>query len=1072
MAAFVFQTPSCLASPPSATAPAAAAAFPPKDRLVISPSWRTFAQPPRIGRLSSRQHGNDETGRGSDRTARVGRVRGGGDLKARCLGRRAEGEERADVADKGETAQLEKSLLANQSVAATCINTIRMLVVDAVNAVNAGHPGSAMGLAPLGALLFAEEMRFDPTDPAWPNRDRFILSNGHVCLLQYCLLHLTGYNLQMEGLKRLAKLGSKTPGHPENTLTPGIEVTTGPLGQGFANAVGVAAAEAHLAARLNTVDFPDLIDHHTFVVFGDGCAMEGVVNEAASLAGHWGLGKLIAFYDSNQVTIDGSTDLAFSEDVMGRFDALRWHVQRITLHDAADLEALRTAIQAAKKETHRPSVIQVDTVIGFGSPKKQGTSAAHHGAFGSEETKAIKKELHWPYSEPFTVPEEVYRAMQKAAARGQSVAASWRDRAAQYRQRHPDRAALLDALTLPGRLPAGWEDSLPHFQPSTPPDATRGYSEACLNALVHSLPNLLGGSADLASSNKVAFHGLPDFSRECFEGRNFHYGVREHAMAAISNGLALHSRALIPVAATFLVFSDYMRPALRLAALSAARVLFVFTHDSIGLGEDGPTHQPVEHLPSLRAIPNLHVIRPGDATETAGAYVAAIRRSVGPTAILLSRQKLTAQLRGSCREGVLRGGYVLGGEGREEEEEGEGGEGGLDLILIGSGSELVLCQEAAEKLRQEGYSVRVVSLPCWELFRQQPREYRDAVLPPRVTKRLAVEAARSQSIARIPSSHTPPPTPTRPQPILTPSSSPHPHPILTPSSPHPHPILTPSSPHPHPILTLSSSAHTPSPRPFFPHTLSSVVPLNPRPSSHTSYSTHPFHSISLHSLPHTPLSSPLLPTLPLPHPPCSFPFPALNLARFTQMTYQPGSECIVPCEGQGSEGQGSEGQGSEGQGSEGQGSEGQGREGQGSEGQGSEGQGSEGQGSEGQGSEGQGSEEQGSEGQGSEGQGSEEQGSEEQGSEEQGSEEQGSEEKGSEEQGSEEQGSEEQGSEEQGSEEQGSEEQGSEGQGSEEKGSEGQGSEEQGSEGQGSEEQGSEGQGSEEKGSHGATLKA
>ncbi|CAI7875274.1 unnamed protein product, partial [Closterium sp. NIES-54] len=395
----------------------------------------------------------------------------------------------------------------------------------------------------------------------------------------------------MEDLKRLAKLGSKTPGHPENTLTPGIEVTTGPLGQGLANAVGVAAAEAHLAARLNTVDFPHLIDHHTFVVFGDGCAMEGVVNEAASLAGHWGLGKLIAFYDSNQVTIDGSTALAFSEDVLGRFAALRWHVQRITLHDAADLDALRTAIQVAKNETHKPSLIQVDTIIGFGSPKKQGTSAAHHGAFGKEETEAIKKEVHWPYNEPFTVPEEVYRVMHLAAVRGQSAAASWRDRAVQYRQRHPDRAALLDALTMPGRLPAGWEDSLPLFSPSTPPDATRGYSEACLNAVVHSLPNLLGGSADLASSNKVAFHGLPDFSRDCFEGRNLHYGVREHAMAAISNGLALHSRALIPVAATFLVFSDYMRPALRLAALSAARVLFVFTHDSIGLGEDGPTHQ-------------------------------------------------------------------------------------------------------------------------------------------------------------------------------------------------------------------------------------------------------------------------------------------------------------------------------------------------------------------------------------------------------------------------------------------------------------------------------------------------
>ncbi|GJP64052.1 hypothetical protein CLOP_g21084 [Closterium sp. NIES-67] len=696
-------------------------------RRPVLPSSRAFARP----ELSGRRRG--EIRPGSDRTAGVGRVRGGGGLAARCLREGAEGgEERADVADGGKTAQLEKSPLADESLAATCINTIRMLVVDAVNNVNAGHPGSAMGLAPLGALLFAEEMHFDPADPAWPNRDRFILSNGHVCLLQYCLLHLTGYNIQMEDLKQLAKLGSKTPGHPENTLTPGIEVTTGPLGQGFANAVGMAAAEAHLAARLNTADFPDLIDHHTFVLFGDGCAMEGVVQEAASLAGHWGLGKLIAFYDSNQVTIDGSTSLALSEDVIGRLAALRWHVQRVTVRDAADLDAIRAAIREAKRETQRPSLIQVDTVIGFGSPKRQGTSAAHHGAFGEEETKAIRKALHWPYSEPFTVPDKVYQAMHLAAARGQSAAASWRDQAAHYRQCHPDWAALLDALTVPGRLPAGWEDSLPSFSPSTPPDATRGYSEACLNALVHSLPNLLGGSADLASSNKVAFHGLPDFSRGCFEGRNFHYGVREHGMAAISNGLALHSRALIPVAATFLVFSDYMRPALRLAALSAARVLFVFTHDSIGLGEDGPTHQPVEHLPSLRAIPNLHVIRPGNATETAGAYVAAVRRSVGPTAILLSRQKLTAQLEGSSREGVLRGGG------------GGGGGGGLDLILIASGSELVLCQEAAEKLRLEGYRVRVVSLVCWELFQQQPQEYRDAVLPPHVTKRLAVEAARSQ----------------------------------------------------------------------------------------------------------------------------------------------------------------------------------------------------------------------------------------------------------------------------------------------------------------------------------------
>eukprot|EP00897_Mesotaenium_endlicherianum_P009850 jgi/Mesen1/8894/ME000535S08198 len=566
----------------------------------------------------------------------------------------------------------------------TCINAIRILVVDSVNAAQAGHPGAAMGLAPLGYVLFDEAMRYNPRNPHWFNRDRFVLSAGHAVLLQY-----------IDDLKKLTKLGSKTPGHPENMVTPGIEVVTGPLGQGFVNSVGLALAERHLAARFNKPDAA-VVDHYTYCIMGDGCVMEGLTNEAASLAGHWGLGKLIVFYDDNHNTIDGSTSLALSEDTAARYTALGWHVQRVGIERYGDPTVLRDAVSRAKAVTDRPSFIQVETTIGFGSPSKQGTSKAHHGAFGEEEAGKIRETLRWQNPTPFDLPQEVYGEMRKATERGKKAEEEWNHQVADYRQKYPEDAAEFDKC-LARELPSGWEDVLPIWKSDDKPDATRGYSEVVLNKLAGVLPGMIGGSADLASSNKVYLNDNSDFSRETPGGRNVHFGVREHAMGAISH----------------------------------AGVLYIMTHDSIGLGEDGPTHQPVEHLISLRAIPNLNVFRPGDGNEVSGAYKSAISRRDGPTLLALSRQKLEAQLEGSSIEGTLKGGYILTDN---------SGEADPELILIGTGAELLLCQKAARELRADGKKVRVVSLVSWELFEAQPQDYKEEVLPPHVTARLAVEA--------------------------------------------------------------------------------------------------------------------------------------------------------------------------------------------------------------------------------------------------------------------------------------------------------------------------------------------
>lgn len=590
-----------------------------------------------------------------------------------------------------------------------------------------------MGLAPVGYQLWDEVMTYNPKNPHWFNRDRFVLSVGHAVLLQYVLLHLTGFDLQIEDLKQLVVLGSRTPGHPENMLTPGIEVVTGPLGQGFANSVGLALAERHLAARFNKPDIT-LVDHYTYVLLGDGCAMEGVTNEAGSLAGHWGLGKLIAFYDKNHNTIDGGTDLAFTEDVALRYKALGWHVQSLSLDQYGDHAALRHAISEAKKVTDQPSFIQVETVIGFGSPSKEGTAKAHHGAFGDEEAAKIREHLKWSSKEPFHVPPEVYEELRKNVDRGEAAEKEWNKTLSEYEEKYPKEAEEFKRC-MNQELLSGWEDAVPRWKPDDKPDATRGYSEVVLNKLAPVIPGLLGGSADLASSNKVYLHDSDDFQRGTPWGRNIRYGVREHAMGSISNGIALHNSGLIPFAATFLVFTDYMRAAVRLSAISHAGVLWIGTHDSIGLGEDGPTHQPVEHLASLRAMPNLNVFRPGDGNEVSGAYIGALRRRDGPSLLALSRQKLDAQLEGSSIEGTLRGGYVLT----------DNSEGGRpDLIILSTGSELILSQKAARELRDSGKKVRVVSMVCWELFEQQPEEYRTEVLPPQVTARLAVEAGSPQ----------------------------------------------------------------------------------------------------------------------------------------------------------------------------------------------------------------------------------------------------------------------------------------------------------------------------------------
>ncbi len=609
-----------------------------------------------------------------------------------------------------------------------CINTVRTLAMDAVERAQSGHPGAPMGLAPMGYVLFTRHLRHNPADPSWPGRDRFVLSCGHASMLLYSMLHLSGYDLSLDDLKEFRQWGSRTPGHPEFGVTPGVETTTGPLGQGFGNAVGMALAAAHLGAAFNRPAHR-IVTRHVYVLLSDGDLMEGISHEVASLAGHLRLGNLVALFDDNRITIDGPTALACSDDVARRFEAYGWHVQRID--DGNDLDAIDGALAAAKAETERPSLIIVRTHIGFGSPNKQDTAAAHGAPLGADEVRRTKARLGWSYDEPFTVPAEALAEWRQCVPRGRSLQAEWDAAVAAHAEADPEASAEL-RRRLEGSLREGWEGVLPEFTAADGPMATRGASGKVLNAVAAVIPELLGGSADLAGSNNTLIAGADDLSSDRPGGRNMYFGIREHGMAAIMNGMALHG-GIIPYGGTFLVFSDYMRPAIRLAAMMGLKVIYVFTHDSIGLGEDGPTHQPVETLTALRAIPNLTVIRPGDAAETVEAWRVALRHRDGPIALVLTRQKVPALDRANlAAAGALgRGGYVLL----------DAGGGSPEVILLASGSELAIALEAGRQLSAAGIPTRVVSVPSLELFRAQSDAYRRAVLPPTVPIRLAVEAA-------------------------------------------------------------------------------------------------------------------------------------------------------------------------------------------------------------------------------------------------------------------------------------------------------------------------------------------
>jgi transketolase len=620
--------------------------------------------------------------------------------------------------------------VATQTLEELCINSIRFLAIDAVEKAKSGHPGLPMGAAPMAFVLWDRFMRFNPKNPKWFNRDRFVLSAGHGCMLQYALLYLTGYDsVTIDDIKQFRQWGSRTPGHPENFETPGVEVTTGPLGQGIANAVGLAMAEAHLAGKFNKPD-AKLVDHYTYVILGDGCNMEGVSGEACSLAGHLGLGKLIALYDDNHISIDGSTDVSFTEDVAKRFEAYGWHVQHVA-DGNNDLEGIAKAIEAAKAVTDKPSFIKVTTTIGYGSPNKANTAGVHGAALGADEVKLTRESLKWEH-EPFVIPEDALNHFRKAVERGTQFESEWNKTWSNYQAKYAEEAAEFERM-LSGKLPEGWDKALPTYKPEDKAVATRKTSEVTLNALGPAIPELIGGSADLTHSNLTYLKVSGDFQKGQYQNRNLRFGVREHGMGSICNGIALHGSGLIPYCATFLVFADYMRAAIRLSALSEAGVIYVMTHDSIALGEDGPTHQPIETLASLRAIPNLVVYRPADGNETSGAYKVAVENANNnrPTLLAFSRQNLP-QLAGSSIENAAKGGYILSDS-----------EGTPDIILIGTGSEVSLCVEAAEKLKAEGKKVRVVSLPSWEMFDEQPEDYRESVLPKAVTKRLAVEAASS-----------------------------------------------------------------------------------------------------------------------------------------------------------------------------------------------------------------------------------------------------------------------------------------------------------------------------------------
>ncbi|KPJ77543.1 MAG: transketolase [Deltaproteobacteria bacterium SG8_13] len=616
-----------------------------------------------------------------------------------------------------------------------CVNTIRMLSADGVEKAKSGHPGMPMGAAAMAYVLWTRFLRHNPANPGWPDRDRFVLSAGHGSMLLYSLLHLSGYDLPLEEIQNFRQWESRTPGHPEYGITAGVETTTGPLGQGFANGVGMAIAERFLASTFNRPGF-NLIDHFTYGIVSDGDLMEGLSHEAASLAGHLALGKLICLYDDNHISIEGGTDITFTEDRLARFEAYRWHVQQV--EDGNDLQAIEAALTAAKQEDSRPSLISVRTHIGCGSPNKQDTAGVHGEPLGPEEIKLTKQNLGWPQQPSFHLPGEAVDRFRQALESGAQLERRWQKMFRDYQQAHPDLATGLQRW-ISGQLPDGWMRDIPTFEADPKGMATRVASGMVLNAVAQQIPNLIGGSADLAPSNKTIISGETDMQAGRFGGRNMRFGVREHAMGSILNGMALHG-GLRPYGGTFLVFSDYMRPAIRLAALMKLPVIYVFTHDSIGLGEDGPTHQPVEHLASLRAIPNLTVIRPCDANETAEAWKAALARKNGPTALSLTRQALPTIDRGTLASAdrLMRGGYIL----KDPEQQ------PARVILIASGSEVDIALKAASQLSDRNIAVRVVSMPCWELFDAQPNEYRQEVLPPDIPVRVAVEAGSRQGWAR------------------------------------------------------------------------------------------------------------------------------------------------------------------------------------------------------------------------------------------------------------------------------------------------------------------------------------
>ncbi len=618
-----------------------------------------------------------------------------------------------------------------------CINTLRFLSVDAVQKANSGHPGLPLGAAPMAYVLWTKFLKFDPDNPEWPNRDRFILSAGHGSALLYSLLHLTGYrDMTMDEIKNFRQWGSRTPGHPESLLAGGVEVTTGPLGQGFGNGVGMAIAERYLAQLYNRPGH-DIVDHYIYAICSDGDLMEGVGSEAASIAGHLGLGRLVYLYDDNHISIEGSTNLTFTEDRGERFEAYGWHVERV--EDGNDLTAIETAIESARLELKRPSLVIIHTHIGYGSPHKQDTAAAHGEPLGEEEVKLTKEALGWPVEPAFLVPERVTAHFHEARARAKLLKGDWESRFSTYAEEHPELAAAFKAA-IDRKLPDDWDADLPQFKPGDKPIATRSASGKCINALATRLPQMIGGSADLAPSTKTLIDGAGDFEPGS-AGRNLHFGVREHGMGTIVNGMGQYG-GIIPYGATFLIFSDYMRPSIRIGALQKAPAIWVFTHDSVGLGEDGPTHEPIEHLMSLRAIPGLALIRPADATETEAAWRTALglyQRRL-PVAMALTRQNLPVLDNPEANEGVARGAYVLSEAGR--------GPSAIDVILIATGSEVHVALEAQRLLQDKKIYARVVSMPCWELFEEQDESYHSVVLPAEVTTRVSVEAGATLGWSR------------------------------------------------------------------------------------------------------------------------------------------------------------------------------------------------------------------------------------------------------------------------------------------------------------------------------------